>query len=92
MHFYCFEFLFKPLHPLHPIIISYSYFALLVQTLLMKIIAWIRNNTVAIGTAPVPELIFSIGTAVHSACVLKYRLKILKTNTPVPFYISSIDT
>ena len=43
--FYCFEFLFKPLHPcyplqplytLHPIIINYSYFALVVQTLLMQ--------------------------------------------------------
>ena len=43
--FYCFEFLFKPLHPsyplqplytLHPIIINYSYFALVVQTLLME--------------------------------------------------------
>ena len=39
---YCFESLFKPLHPLcplhphHPIIISYSYFALVVQTLLMQ--------------------------------------------------------
>ena len=37
--FCCFEFLFKPLHPLyplHPIIISCSYFALVVQTLLMQ--------------------------------------------------------
>ena len=29
-----------------------------------------RINAVAIGTAPVPELIFSMSTALYSACVL----------------------
>ena len=51
-------------------------------------------NSVAVGTTPVPERIFSIGMAVYGACVLtKMRSTIIfETDTPVLFHISAIDT
>ena len=48
----------------------------------------------AIGTVPVPELIFSFGTAVYIAYVLTklQSSKFSKYDTPVVFHISAIDT
>ena len=47
-----------------------------------------------IGTAPVPELISSMGMALGSAFVLsrKQSSKNFKIDAPVPFHISAADT
>ena len=46
------------------------------------------------GTASIPKIIFSIGTAVNIACVLtkiQSSQNFSKADTPVPFHIPAID-
>ena len=47
-----------------------------------------KENAVAIGTAPVPEIIFSLGTAADIAWVLtkiQSSQNFSKADTPIPF-------